>query len=84
MTPDVYEGAPYNGVTRVICGNHVALVRAGRAGPDVAIGDSVLEKIITGSFAVGVSVVPKLTRRGASVEVRWRRSLDSRPMCAPV
>lgn len=56
---------------RDIRGNHVALVRAGRAGPDVAVGDakpgdakrgdSALKRTIMGS------TVPKLTRRGEFV-----------------
>ena len=43
MTPGTCDGTPYDGVMRDIRGNHVALVRAGRAGPDVAVGDSALE-----------------------------------------
>jgi hypothetical protein len=39
MTPGVYEGQAYDGVMRNIIGNHVALVRQGRAGSDVVIGD---------------------------------------------
>lgn len=40
MTPGTYEGERYDGVMRQIRGNHVALVAAGRAGPDVLVGDS--------------------------------------------
>lgn len=40
MTPGEYEGQPYDGVMREIQGNHVALVKVGRAGPDVVVGDS--------------------------------------------
>jgi len=43
MTPGVYEGTPYDGVMRELRGNHVALVEDGRAGPDVIVGDSILE-----------------------------------------
>lgn len=43
MTPGVYEGIPYDGVMRDINGNHVALVKAGRAGADVVVGDSQLQ-----------------------------------------
>jgi len=39
MTPGVYKGLRYDGVMRNIHGNHVALVDAGRAGPDVVVGD---------------------------------------------
>jgi uncharacterized protein len=43
MTPGTYDGVQYDGVMRDIRGNHVALVAAGRAGPDVVVGDSQLE-----------------------------------------
>lgn len=39
MTPGTYEGVPYDGVMRDIEFNHVALVREGRAGADVVVGD---------------------------------------------
>jgi hypothetical protein len=40
MTPGTYEGDSYDGVMRDIEFNHVALVREGRAGADVVVGDS--------------------------------------------
>ncbi len=40
MTPGTYEGQPYDGVMRDIKFNHVALVKEGRAGADVVVGDS--------------------------------------------
>lgn len=40
MTPGEYQGLRYDGVMRNIRGNHVALVPAGRAGPDVLVADS--------------------------------------------
>ena len=40
MTPGNYEGSDYDGIMRDIVGNHVALVREGRAGSDVVVGDS--------------------------------------------
>lgn len=39
MTPGAHEGESYDGVMRDIVGNHVALVKKGRAGPDVVVGD---------------------------------------------
>lgn len=42
MTPGEYLGEPYDGVMRDIVGNHVALVREGRAGTDVVVNDSAL------------------------------------------
>lgn len=40
MTPGEHNGTKYDGVMRNIRGNHVALVRDGRAGPEVAVGDA--------------------------------------------
>ncbi|WP_233868699.1 DUF2213 domain-containing protein [Paraburkholderia adhaesiva] len=88
MTPGVYGGEAYDGVMRDIRGNHVALVRAGRAGPDVAVGDSALETIMGSTTAV-VPKGPKLSRRGALVRgalLGFRPALaaDARPGLAPV
>jgi hypothetical protein len=40
MTPGQYRGQAYDGVMRDIVGNHVCLVKEGRAGADVVVGDS--------------------------------------------
>ena len=40
MDPGTYQGLRYDGKMCDIVGNHVALVAAGRAGPDVAVHDS--------------------------------------------
>jgi hypothetical protein len=40
MEPGTYEGKPYDGRMTDIIGNHLALVSAGRAGPDVVVADS--------------------------------------------
>jgi len=42
MTPGTYQGQSYDGVMRDIVGNHVALVREGRAGPDVVVADEAM------------------------------------------
>jgi hypothetical protein len=42
MTPGVANGVKYDGIMRGITGNHVALVEAGRVGPDVLVGDRLL------------------------------------------
>ena len=42
MTPGVYEGVPFDGVMRGIVFNHVALVKKGRAGPDVVVADEAM------------------------------------------
>lgn len=44
MTPGTYEGQPYDGRMVNIRGNHVALVEKGRAGPDVLVNDSAINK----------------------------------------
>ena len=44
MTPGQYEGKPYDGRMINIRGNHVALVEKGRAGPDVLVNDSAINK----------------------------------------
>lgn len=39
FTPGAFEGVPYDAIQRSIRGNHLALVTAGRTGPDVAVQD---------------------------------------------
>ena len=41
MIPGIHEGEHFDGTMRDISANHVALVREGRAGPDVVVGDSI-------------------------------------------
>lgn len=43
MTPGTFKGVAYDGVMRDIVFNHVALVKKGRAGSDVVVGDSIEE-----------------------------------------
>src|SRR5258708_19165512 len=45
MTPGTFEGEQYDGVMRDIVGNHVALVKEGRAGSDVIVADSAIPKL---------------------------------------
>lgn len=40
MTPGTYDGLRYDGIMRNIRANHIALVEAGRAGPDVMVHDA--------------------------------------------
>jgi hypothetical protein len=40
MTPGTYENQPYDGVMRDLKGNHLAVVREGRAGADVLVMDA--------------------------------------------
>lgn len=41
FTPGVFRGEAYDCIQRTIRGNHLALVHAGRMGPDVAVLDSI-------------------------------------------
>lgn len=47
MTPGMYQGTAFDGVMRDIRGNHVALVKAGRAGADVMVMDSAMSDVAT-------------------------------------
>ena len=40
MTSGTYEGVRFDGVMRRILGNHIALVKIGRAGADIVVGDA--------------------------------------------
>ena len=70
MTPGMYEGQRYDGVMRDIQGNHVALVKSGRAGSDVKAADSKLEKTMETKFgkalyAILCAASPKLAADAA-------------------
>ncbi len=67
MTPGVFEGQRYDGVMRDIQANHVALVKEGRAGPDVMAADSRLERHMETKFGNAIyailrAISPKLAR----------------------
>ncbi len=49
FTPGVFDGKPYDFVIRNMRGNHVALVKKGRAGPDVVVADAEPEKFMNES-----------------------------------
>lgn len=46
MTPGLADGVAYDGVMRDIIFNHIALVKQGRAGADVLVGDTQIGKIM--------------------------------------
>lgn len=82
MTPGEYLGTPYDGVMRDIVGNHVALVEAGRAGPDVVVGDNnpfstsmefsnmkASRKAIAVKAALGAFLRPQLAQDAAIVDL---------------
>lgn len=64
MTPGNYQGADYDGIMRDIVGNHVALVREGRAGTDVVVGDSL--EAIKNQETIKMNV--KLSRKATLVQ----------------
>lgn len=78
MRPGVFKGIPFDGVMRDIEGNHMALVREGRVGADVVVGD-------TNVFSQGNRAMPKkLTQKSARVVVdalkrRGLLALDAAP-----
>lgn len=61
MTPGTFEGEPYDGRMTDLVGNHVALVRTGRAGPDVVVGDAAIHPL-NEVFTMATQV---LTRKAA-------------------
>ena len=70
MMPGMYEGQRYDGVMRDIQGNHVALVKSGRAGSDVMAADSKLEtkmetKFGKALYAILCAASPKLAQDAA-------------------
>ena len=70
MTSGMYEGQRYDGVMRDIQGNHVALVKSGRAGSDVMAADSKLEtkmetKFGKALYAILCAASPKLAADSA-------------------
>lgn len=64
MTPGSYEGVRYDGVMRDLIGNHVALVKEGRAGPDVVVGDEKPTPKI--KEFISMAKKPSITRGGAA------------------
>ena len=83
MTPGTYEGEHFDGVMRNLRFNHVALVREGRAGPDVVVQDE-------NPFFKRMDMNIKLTPKGAVAQgaliayLRPRlaqdKKIDLRPM----
>jgi 8-oxo-dGTP pyrophosphatase MutT (NUDIX family) len=64
MTPGNFEGRSYDGVMRDLAANHVALVREGRAGPDVVVGDEAMKHPWAGKFAFDETEEAKEKARG--------------------
>jgi uncharacterized protein len=86
MTPGTYEGEPYDGVMRDIFGNHLALVREGRAGSDVVVGDAAIPKLEE-LFEMSKDL---LTRKGAvamgalMIALKPKLAMDAKIDLAPL
>lgn len=77
MTPGVFEGQPYDGVMRDIVGNHVAVVREGRAGPDVVVGDAKPEPTSSkGKFALDDGLVATSPNSAIPMGGKFRHPAD--------
>ena len=72
MTPGEYQGLKFDGTMRNIVGNHVALVDAGRAGPDVVVGDRKPE----------ISEMPKALTSRKALLVRGALTAIAKPLLA--
>ena len=77
MTPGVYQGVPYDGVMRQIVGNHVALVKYGRAGADVVVGDSLPMELIPMKIKKGMTGVVNAALCG---HILPKLALDAAPI----
>jgi 8-oxo-dGTP pyrophosphatase MutT (NUDIX family) len=87
MTPGNFGGTRYDGVMRDIKFNHVALVKDGRAGPDVVIGDS-NEEIAMSNRELARQLAAVSSRQisvGALMAyLHPRMAMDARPSLATV
>jgi hypothetical protein len=68
MSPGTYAGTRYDGAMRNIRGNHVALVREGRAGPEVAVGDAMPRQFTRGDAMDRLTSPARPRRAGARDE----------------
>jgi hypothetical protein len=87
MTPGTYEGEPYDGVMRDLVGNHVAIVREGRAGSSVVVGDAAIPKL---EELFEMSKKDLLTRKGAvalgalMIALKPKLAMDAKIDLAPL
>jgi 8-oxo-dGTP pyrophosphatase MutT (NUDIX family) len=85
MTPGEYEGESYDGVMRDMIGNHVALVKQGRAGSDVVVGDEQPKELDMSKKTV--TTVKALLAYGALIpflkpKMAQDAKLDTKPILA--
>jgi hypothetical protein len=92
MQPGVYEGMHYDGIMTDLRGNHVALVREGRAGADCVVGDSAKSKTVRrfamhgaydqmpkddGATRVGEKLQSKKEKLSAAARTRTGRGISA-------
>lgn len=77
MTPGEIDGVKFDGVMRDIIGNHVALVKEGRTGSDVVVGDSKEE--LTNMAKTALSLKAVMARGALSAFLAPRLAADSNP-----
>ncbi len=82
MTPGSYEGEAYDGVMRDIVGNHVALVKQGRAGADVVVGDS-MEIVLMASKSQKFSHIASVSLGALAVFLQPKLAMDSKIDISP-
>lgn len=75
MTPGAYLGTRYDGVMRDIVGNHVALVKEGRAGTDVVVGDS-KEHVTMAKSKTTIRTVLTIGAVSAFLQPRLKKGVD--------
>jgi hypothetical protein len=73
MTAGNFNGTHFDGIMRDIVGNHVALVKDGRAGPDVVVGDSTENLNMTKSTRLAA-----LTLRMVAASISPLLAMDSK------
>lgn len=77
MTAGNHEGESYDGVMRDIVGNHVALVKQGRAGADVVVGDS-MEIVLMASKNQKFSHIASVSLGALAVFLQPKLAQDSK------
>lgn len=85
MTPGIFQGMKYDGIMRDIIGNHVALVKEGRAGADVVVGDSaenirMAKPKMSRQAAVAIGFLSSVIRPKLAADAK----IDLRPIFAGV
>ena len=78
MTPGIFRGKPYAGVMREIVGNHVALVKDGRAGDDVCVGDEQPEDLMKPTRIAAIAC--RLTAKAIGPQLAMDQKVELMPI----